>query len=950
MYEPLAFPLRPPVPGLSLRPLLARAPLKPLSRPSLRQLLLALPALILLLGLMAGCHRLQSSERLIAEARHYQAQGQSKAALIQLQNVLQREPANALARGLLGQLHLETGDALSAEKEFRRALGINAQPAEYRAGLGQALLMQGQFERVLDEVKPDPAQPAIVSVRADALLALQQTAEAAQLYAQALQLRPDFSPALLGQARIAMLRQQPEQAMKLLAQALAAHPADIDSLRMKGDILRGQGQFPQALRSYQELLRLRPEFFLAHIDIANIQLQTGKIADARLALDKARKLAPANIMVVYTSALIDFRERKLKTALEQLQQVLRAAPEHMPSTLLLAAVQLSLGALPQAEQAALKFLDANPGHIYASKLLARIALKNDSPEQALKLAIPILEKLPDDIEALSMAGEAQMRLRQFAKAAGYFERASKLAPQIPMLHAALGMSQMALGENGRAIAELERATTLDTQSNRAGVLLVLSQLRIKDYAKALSAVNQMERQQGGNPLVLNLKGGVLLANKDLPGARAAFEKSLAADPVYLPALDNLAQMDLLDKKPDAARLRYTAALGKDKQNPAIMAALAKLAAGQGQPAEAQVWLERAVREHPEQLAPALLLGDFYLRLPNLPKALQLAQSLQASNPANTDALSLLAEAQARSGQAEAALESVSKLAVLQPDSAEIQLRIAQLKLQQRDQAGALDSLRKALALQADYPQAQQVLATLLAAKGAYPQALASARQLQQRHPQQALGYKLEGDILMAQRLGGAARAPYEKAYALQPSPALLIPVLAAMEVSGQQSQAFARAQSWLSSHPADRVVRLYLASAYLGAQDYAAAITQLERVVNEEPNNAGALNDLAWAYQQRQDRRALATAQRAHKLAAANPAVLDTLGWILAEQGDTARALPLLRQASALAPQSPDIRYHMGLGLIKAGDKAGARAQLEQLLAVKEFSKRDEVKSLLTRL
>jgi predicted Zn-dependent protease len=79
--------------------------------------------------------------------------------------------------------------------------------------------------------------------------------------------------------------------------------------------------------------------------------------------------------------------------------------------------------------------------------------------------------------------------------------------------------------------------------------------------------------------------------------------------------------------------------------------------------------------------------------------------------------------------------------------------------------------------------------------------------------------------------------------------------------------------------------------------------------------------------------------------------VLDTLGWLLIEQGNTARGLPLLQKSASLAPGEPDIHYHFAQGLLKSGEKAKARAELERLLASnKSFSKADEAQILLRQL
>jgi Flp pilus assembly protein TadD len=125
---------------------------------------------------------------------------------------------------------------------------------------------------------------------------------------------------------------------------------------------------------------------------------------------------------------------------------------------------------------------------------------------------------------------------------------------------------------------------------------------------------------------------------------------------------------------------------------------------------------------------------------------------------------------------------------------------------------------------------------------------------------------------------------------------------------------------------------MFLADRSLARKDFKPAIAQLEGVLKQNPNNPVALNNLAWAYQQEKDPRALSTAEQAFKLAGDNPGVMDTLGWMLVEQGNTTRAVPLLQKASGMAPNSPEIRYHLAVSLHKSGDKQGARKELTSCL------------------
>lgn len=908
----------------------------------------------LLLAGLTACHGPQTPAGLLAQARQYQQRGETRAAIIELKNALQKDPDNAKARALLGALYLETGDALSAEKELRRAQALGMPRADILPSLGKALLMMGQPEKVLDDMGPEPAgaeAAGIMALRAETYLAMGKTEQARQLFQRILARQPDAVEAKRGLARMAISANQLSEAAALVEQALATAPADIDSLRLKGDVLRLQGHTDAAAQAYGQILKLRPDNTHAHIDLANLHLQAGKFAEAGLDIDAARKSAPNNLLVLHAQALLDFRQGKNKAALDAVQRVLAAAPNHMPSVLLMAALQMALGSPQQAEQYLHKFLEANPKNLYASKLLAAVTLATGKPEAVIDIVTPLLQTNPDDVELLTMAGEAQMRARHFGKAAEYFQKASELSPATPALHTALGVSRLGTGDNARALAELERGAALDTKGARAGIMLVMTHLRAKQYEPAQAAVNALEKQQPDNPLVQNLKGGVQLARQDPTAARVSFERAVKLAPAYLPALENLARLDLAEHKPEQARQRFETALRQDPKNTGLMTSLSRLAAMRGDSAEAMRWLERASKENPDALAPAILLSKAYLRTGERQKALVLAQKLQAGNPGNADALALLGQAQLESGDRAAALESSAKLAVLQPDSAPIQLRLATLQIAQNDQAGALQSVKKALSLQPGLLDAQVIEASLLLARGGHAEALALARTIQQQHAGQSAGFMLEGDVLIAQNKPLAAVKLYEQAFGIGQSGPLMIKIHQALTLAGQDAQATTRLNAWLAEHPDDLSTRLYLAGTGLSGKQYKLAIEQYEKIVRQDPNNLIALNNLAWSYQQQKDPRAQATAERAYQLGATSPTILDTLGWILVEKGDTARALPLLHKAAALAPEATEIGYHLGVGLARSGDKRGARAQFEQLLASgKDFPKRAEVQAQLARL
>jgi putative PEP-CTERM system TPR-repeat lipoprotein len=226
-----------------------------------------------------------------------------------------------------------------------------------------------------------------------------------------------------------------------------------------------------------------------------------------------------------------------------------------------------------------------------------------------------------------------------------------------------------------------------------------------------------------------------------------------------------------------------------------------------------------------------------------------------------------------------------------------------------------------------------------------------ARHVQEQAAKSPVGFALEGDVLMANKKFLPAARLYETAYAIAKSGMLAIKLHEAYSQAGKSEEAEERLAQWLKFSPEDAATRLYSAAVSLKMGNYNNSIEQYEWLRQKNPDNIVVLNNLSWAYHQVKDARALPTAERAYKLKPDNPAVVDTLGTILMEQGHTERGLKLLQKAVADAPNSLTIRFHLAQAWLKVGEKARAREELVGLLSAdRKFPEQNEAQDLLREL
>jgi len=214
--------------------------------------------------------------------------------------------------------------------------------------------------------------------------------------------------------------------------------------------------------------------------------------------------------------------------------------------------------------------------------------------------------------------------------------------------------------------------------------------------------------------------------------------------------------------------------------------------------------------------------------------------------------------------------------------------------------------------------------------------LREAKAVQARRPKDALGHVLEGELYRAQGNLDLAARTYRATLRKFDRVALAVRTHAILEAAGKSLEADALAEEWIRRHPKDAAMLAYLADRDLAAMRYEPAEERYRSALQRTPDNPLLLNNLAWVSHELKRPGALEYAERAHDLAPDNPAIMDTLGSILAEAGQVERGLELLARAADAAPDAYQIRLNFAKSLIKTDRKIAARKELEQLARLDE--------------
>jgi uncharacterized protein (TIGR03790 family) len=176
------------------------------------------------------------------------------------------------------------------------------------------------------------------------------------------------------------------------------------------------------------------------------------------------------------------------------------------------------------------------------------------------------------------------------------------------------------------------------------------------------------------------------------------------------------------------------------------------------------------------------------------------------------------------------------------------------------------------------------------------------------------------------------------------------------EARARRSDEIGMRQAYEQATVADprlNAVHLMLATVYEKAGEYDLAIERYRRVLATAPNEAVAMNNLAYALAvyKNAPKDALPIAEKAYTLFKRDSRIIDTLAWIHYLIGNTSEAEPLLIQAAAGAPNDPDIHLHMAIVYAALGRRDLALGALTRSTQIDPaFADREDVRRLQAQL
>lgn len=900
----------------------------------------------------------KSPETFVASAKTYLKSGQRAAATIQLNNALQIQPDFGEARYLLGKLLFNEGNAAASAIELRKAQQLQYLQDDVVPLLAKALLGSGEARKAieLDQSVTLKAPEAVADLKTTVAIARALNGEkelAREDLAAALRAQPDWAPALLLRANELASERQWDEATKIVDAVIARTPDAADALVFKADLLRHAGKGTASVAQlYRQALMAQPGHLPAFEGLVDLLLSEKDLDGARGEIESMEKLRPGQAQVAYFRARLLAQQGDLNTANRLLQQLLVTAPDNAQYLELAGWVALRRNELVVAEEHLGKVVKAGPPTPVARQLLAQALLRSGEPAKAIDMLRPLLDSAAPDARTTSIAAGAHLVLGELKAAEALYKRNAEADATDTHSRTGVAVALVLGGSAAIGLNTLESVAAAEA-GTEADLTLVSASVARRDYARALKAIDRFEKKTPGQPQGSHLRGQVLALQGDIDGARASFEKALRADANYYPSIDGLAALDLRERHPAAARARFEAVRVAHPDDVRPVVALAKLDELAGEPkAKVAATFLKAVAMRPEDPSLRRDLVRYHLGKHDYALAVGAAQDAVAALPNDPDMLALLAAAQLAAGDANQAISAYGKLVSLQPGSVAALLGLARAQIADKAYAAAAESVNKAGALAPDSVAVVEVGAQIDVLAGRFDAALGKAQAMETRLPKSPAGFAIEGDLEFARQNAVAAARAYRAALQRDAaSSALAQNLFRALHASGDLAKSEAFATEWVQGHQADAPFLFFHAVQAIADRKYEFAEGRLEQVLRLDPDNAMAMNNLAWVLSAQKKAQALEYAEKANLLSPNQPVMMDTLAKVLAERGQLPRALQVEKKALELDPGADDLRLALARLYVQGGDKAAAREQLDVLAKLGDkFPRQGEVRDLRVRL
>ncbi len=856
--------------------------------------------------LIVACSKEAKKTRFLAEADKYFQAGDYDKAKVSYLNVIQLDPQNALAFERVGEMWLDDWAPIRASAFLAKGSELNPNNVQNRVRLARSYVATGRLDDAQKEALKVLGQSPD---NADALIVLSEGARSKEGIVAA-----------------------EEQLQKF------PKKTDVSFYLASANLLFNTGDMAGAGNALRQALAVDPKSSQAHMAMGNLYLIHGDKKQAGEELKKAAELAPIRSLerlkyVAFTSATGDTGEtRRIAT------EMTRQAPDYLPGWTLLAELALKDKKYDEALSLLENVFSRDPEYIDGRRLESDVLLAKGETKKAVEVLERLDQAYPDAPLIKYQLACAYLKNNSPNQAKVALDQAISINPNYDEAILRLAEINLRSGHGETVIEPITLRKRPDLRS--AAFLLAAAYGSLDRFDDAEAVVRDQVRLAPQDPQPHTALGLILRQAKRNDEARQAFEKAAEFAPDNLWLVDQLVELDLLDKHFDSARQRIHRQFQKTPDLPAVHCLEGKILIAEGKWDLAAAEFKETLQLDPSFSSAYDLLVQTYVATNKLPQALDQLQAQLAKEPNNASALLTLALLYERMENFPKARDAYEKVLSINPSFVPALNNLAYLDAERlNDLDKAYELARRARDLQGDDPAIADTLGWVLSKRGDYQQALTILQESAEKLPDNP---EIQFHLGMTAYMMGqtdVAKVALKKAASAannfpgkEESKRRLSLLETATSASAEPS--ISKLEAMTKEHPNDPVSQMLLGEGYekQGESDKAAAA--FEQAVKLNPNLASGVTKLARLYAGplRNQEKALAYAKKARELAPGDPQITALLGKVAYDSGNFAWSYNLLQEAARLRQNDPALLSDMAWSAYSLGRVNEARDAMQKVL------------------
>ncbi|GIU73544.1 MAG: hypothetical protein KatS3mg004_0631 [Bryobacteraceae bacterium] len=391
---------------------------------------------------------------------------QFDAAIKDLQQLISKEPNNAVIRYNLGRAYQARGELDAARTQYAEAVKASRYLTAAHLGLGMIALAKGEHGKAVSEADEilayDPSNLAARILRVNGLIAGGNTNQARIDINNYLKDTPD-NPDLRYQLAIVNFLDRRYQEAETQFRALQKQfPADLRLLYAIAEVMLRTNRQAEALRMVQEAWRKDPGNPALQLALGNTAMRVNQLDLAEQQFRTLLGAHPDAVDIVMRLSEVLRRKGQTPAALELLKQAYAKNPNYPGLALQLALTHEAMGdwrsALPLYEA----ILKQDPNHLIALNNLAyRYADMGKDLDTALTYAQRAQQRAPTSDDVVDTLAWVYIRKNLNDTAISLLKPLIAKQPRNPLFHYHLGLALLQKGEKAAARQSLQTALSLN---------------------------------------------------------------------------------------------------------------------------------------------------------------------------------------------------------------------------------------------------------------------------------------------------------------------------------------------------------------------------------------------------------------------------------------------------------------------------------------------------------